>query len=132
MLEPYDGTSRHHRCVVNLYLVVIALWSVDALINALHDSYENLSFPRSSTERNLSGNQVPLVNATGVIFILSILLGKSPLIFLFRSWVPLPLFFCWSLRMSFLGWLPGIQLTANNMVERETGWKCPSMVRMEM
>ncbi len=28
---------------VNLYLVVIALWSIDALINALHDSYEESS-----------------------------------------------------------------------------------------
>ena len=32
---------------VNLYLVVIALWSIDALINALHDSYENPAYPRN-------------------------------------------------------------------------------------
>ena len=44
---------------VNLYLVVIALWSIDALINALHDSYEEvLAFREVAPEGDLSGGQV--------------------------------------------------------------------------
>ena len=39
-------------------LVVIALWSIDALINALHDSYEEvLAFREVATQGNLSGGQ---------------------------------------------------------------------------
>ena len=71
---------------VNLYLVVIALWSIDALINALHDSYEESSLSAKLPLKGICQAIKLVINATGVIFILSILLDKSPAVISFQDW----------------------------------------------
>ena len=87
--------------VVNLYLVVIALWSVDALLNAIYKAWEESKLSSKLPLKGICQAIKLLFNATGVIFILSILLNKSPLYF-----------------FSGLGALTAVQLTANNMVRK--------------
>ena len=67
--------------VVNLYLVVIALWSVDALLNAIYKAWEESKLSSKLPLKGICQAIKLLFNATGVIFILSILLNKSPLYF---------------------------------------------------
>ena len=102
---------------VNLYLVVIALWSIDALINALHDSYEESSLSSKLPLKGICQAIKLVVNATGVIFILSILLDKSPVYF-FSGLGALTAVLLLVFKDVILGLVAGIQLTANNMVRK--------------
>ena len=102
---------------VNLYLVVIALWSIDALINALHDSYEESSLSSKLPLKGICQAIKLLVNATGVIFILSILLDKSPVYF-FSGLGALTAVLLLVFKDVILGLVAGVQLTANNMVRK--------------
>ena len=103
--------------VVNLYLVCIALWIIDSIID---------TFYRISLGSRVSG-KLPVkgicqaikvvVYVTGVIFILSILLDKSPLYF-FSGLGALTAVLLLVFKDVILGLVAGIQLTANNMVRR--------------
>ena len=103
--------------LVNLYLVVIILWVIDALIDTLYKLYEE---SRLSTKLPLKGicQAVKIVvNVTGIIFILSILLDKSPLYF-FSGLGALTAVLLLVFKDVILGLVAGIQLTANNMVRK--------------
>jgi miniconductance mechanosensitive channel len=117
MLEPFEVLLGIIDISVNLYLVVIALWSIDALINALHDSYEESSLSAKLPLKGICQAVKLLVNATGLIFILSILLGKSPLYFL-SGLGALTAVLLLVFKDVILGLVAGIQLTANNMVRK--------------
>ena len=67
--------------MINLYLVVILLWVVDAVIDALYKVYEESSLASKLPLKGICQAIKIVVNATGIIFILSILLDKSPLYF---------------------------------------------------
>ena len=103
--------------LVNLYLVVIILWVIDALVDTLYKLYEE---SRLSTKLPLKGicQAVKIVvNVTGIIFILSILLDKSPLYF-FSGLGALTAVLLLVFKDVILGLVAGIQLTANNMVRK--------------
>jgi len=103
--------------LVNLYLVVIILWVIDAIIDTLYKLYEE---SRLSTKLPLKGicQAVKIVvNVTGIIFILSILLDKSPLYF-FSGLGALTAVLLLVFKDVILGLVAGIQLTANNMVRK--------------
>ena len=103
--------------LVNLYLVVIILWVIDALIDTLYKLYEE---SRISTKLPLKGicQAVKIVvNVTGIIFILSILLDKSPLYF-FSGLGALTAVLLLVFKDVILGLVAGIQLTTNNMVRK--------------
>ena len=67
--------------------MVIALWSIDALINALHDSYEESELSAKLPLKGICQAIKLVVNATGVIFILSILLDKISRFISSQDWV---------------------------------------------
>jgi len=117
MLGPYEVLLGIIEVSVNLYLVVIALWSIDALINALHDSYEESSLSSKLPLKGICQAIKLVVNATGVIFILSILLDKSPVYF-FSGLGALTAVLLLVFKDVILGLVAGIQLTANNMVRK--------------
>ena len=102
--------------VINLYLVVIALWVIDSLINAVYKSAEKTEISSKLPLKGICQAIKILINGTGVIFILSILLDKSPIYFI-SGLGALTRSFCSYLKMSF-GLVAGIQLTTNNMVRK--------------
>jgi len=117
LLDPFPVLLGIIEVSVNLYLVVIALWSIDALINALHDSYEESSLSSKLPLKGICQAIKLVVNATGVIFILSILLDKSPVYF-FSGLGALTAVLLLVFKDVILGLVAGIQLTANNMVRK--------------
>ena len=117
LLDPFPVLLGIIEVSVNLYLVVIALWSIDALINALHDSYEESSLSAKLPLKGICQAIKLVVNAAGVIFILSILLDKSPVYF-FSGLGALTAVLLLVFKDVILGLVAGIQLTANNMVRK--------------
>lgn len=117
VLIPYQMVPGIVEIMVNLYLVVIALWSVDALLNAIYKAWEESKLSSKLPLKGICQAIKLLINATGVIFILSILLDKSPLYF-FSGLGALTAVLLLVFKDVILGLVAGIQLTANNMVRK--------------
>ena len=117
VLIPYELVPGIVEIMVNLYLVVIALWSVDALLNAIYKAWEESKLSSKLPLKGICQAIKLLINATGVIFILSILLDKSPLYF-FSGLGALTAVLLLVFKDVILGLVAGIQLTANNMVRK--------------
>ena len=106
--------------LVNLYLVGIALWVFDSLIDTFYKLYEESSFSNKLPLKGMCQAIKIIVNGTGIIFILSILLDKSPLYF-FSGLGALTAVLLLVFKDVILGLVAGVQLTANNMV-RKVDW----------
>ena len=91
---------------------------IDAVIDTLYKLYEESSLSSKLPLKALPGDK-DCLNVTGVIFILSILLDKSPLYFFFGLGAAAVLLLVF--KDVILGLVAGIQLTANNMVRRTGG-----------
>ena len=103
--------------LVNLYLVGIALWVFDALIDTFYKLYEESSFSTKLPLKGICQAIKILVNGTGIIFILSILLNKSPVYF-FSGLGALTAVLLLVFKDVILGLVAGVQLTANDMVRK--------------
>tara|TARA_B100000282_G_scaffold293237_1_gene268239 strand:- start:1776 stop:3056 length:1281 start_codon:yes stop_codon:yes gene_type:complete len=103
--------------VINLYLVVIALWVIDSLINAVYKSAEKTEISSKLPLKGICQAIKILINGTGVIFILSILLDKSPIYFI-SGLGALTAVLLLVFKDVILGLVAGIQLTTNNMVRK--------------
>lgn len=103
--------------VINLYLVVIALWVIDSLINAVYKLAEKTEISSKLPLKGICQATKILINGTGVIFILSILLDKSPIYFI-SGLGALTAVLLLVFKDVILGLVAGIQLTTNNMVRK--------------
>jgi len=103
--------------LVNLYLVIIALWVIDAAIDTLYKLYEESKISSKLPLKGICQAVKIVANVTGIIFILSILLDKSPLYF-FSGLGALTAVLLLVFKDVILGLVAGIQLTANNMVRK--------------
>ena len=103
--------------LINLYLVAIALWVLDAIIDTFYMLYEGSAFSTKLPLKGICQAIKIVVNVTGVIFILSILLDKSPLYF-FSGLGALTAVLLLVFKDVILGLVAGIQLAANNMVRK--------------
>ena len=103
--------------VINLYLVVIALWVFDSLINAVYKLAEKTEISSKLPLKGICQAIKILINGTGVIFILSILLDKSPIYFI-SGLGALTAVLLLVFKDVILGLVAGIQLTTNNMVRK--------------
>lgn len=100
---------------VNLYLVFIGLWIVDAVINTTLKLYQHSELSNKLPLKGVCQAIKIIINASGVIFILSILLDKSPLYF-FSGLGALTAILLLIFKDAILGLVAGIQLSVNNMV----------------
>lgn len=102
--------------LTSIYITFIILLAIDAFLNAAHDLY--LTMPISKDKPIKGFLQVVKIVAysIGIIIIIALLTGKKPLALLGGlgaiSAILLLVF-----RDSILGFVAGIQLTANNMVK---------------
>lgn len=101
--------------IVNIYAIIIILFIIDGVLN----------FTRSLWERGPIGKKYPaksfiqatklVVNLIGLIFILSAVLGKSPLV-LFSGLGAVTAILLLVFKDAILGLVAGFQLSVNNMV----------------
>lgn len=117
MLGNYPFLNDLVGIVVNLYLVVIALSVIDSLLNALYKLSENTKISSKLPLKGICQAIKILINGTGIIFILSILLDKSPVYF-FSGLGALTAVLLLVFKDVILGLVAGVQLTTNNMVRK--------------
>jgi miniconductance mechanosensitive channel len=101
--------------LVNGYLILIGLFVLDAALNCIRSLWE-----RSSVGKRYPANSAIqaiklLVNLIGVILILSVIMGKSPLVF-FSGLGAATAILLLVFKDAILGLVAGIQLSLNNMV----------------
>ena len=98
-----------------IYMIVVGLLVIDGLLNALHDIYERFEVARRVPIKGFVQVVKIVVICLGAILILSTAIHKSPAVFLggigAMTAVVMLVF-----RDPILGFVAGIQLTANRMV----------------
>ncbi len=115
-LAAYPGAVETLQAVISVVMILIGLLAIDALLNVFHAIY--LTFP-ISRDVNIKGYiQVAkiVVFIIGGILILSVLIGKSPLVFL-GGMGAMAAVLMLVFQDTILGFVASIQLSANNMVK---------------
>lgn len=102
---------------VNVYLVVIGLFVFDALLNAGLVVYQHFEISKRLPLKGLAQALKIIINATGVIFVLSILFDKSPLYFI-SGLGALTAVLLLIFKDALLGLVAGIQLSVNSLVRK--------------
>lgn len=115
LFDGFSEIAELFRVVVNTYLIVITLFVIDGVLN----------FARALWERGPVGQRYPaksfvqaaklVINLIGLIFILSALLGKSPLVF-FSGLGAVTAILLLIFKDAILGLVAGFQLSVNNMI----------------
>ena len=114
-LEGFDWLIGFIRSALQVYMIVIMVLVIDSLLNTVEDVYQNF---RASKEIPIKGFlQVlkMLLYFLAIIFIISILLNKTP-VYLLSGVGALAAVMMLVFRDSILGFVGGIQLAANKMV----------------
>ena len=99
-----------------IYMIFAGMLIIDAFLSSLHDAYLTLSI---SKERPIKGyiQSVKLVMyALGIILIISVIIGQSPKV-LFASLGAVAAILILVFKDTILGFVSGIQLSANQMVK---------------
>ncbi len=105
---------------VNVYLVVIGLFALDALFNAGLVIYKGYEISKRIPIKGYLQAVKIIINTVGAIFVLSLLFDKSPLYFI-SGLGALTAVLLLIFKDAILGLVAGVQLTANNMV-RQGDW----------
>jgi len=115
-LESYPEIVPAIHAIIYAVMVLLLLLAVDALINVLHDFYNTLPMAREKNIKAYVQILKVFIYFLGGIVILSVIIGKSPLVFLgglgAMSAVLMLVF-----KDTILGFVAGIQASANNLVK---------------
>jgi miniconductance mechanosensitive channel len=112
----YPGSISFIQSFLRVYMICIGLWVMDSFIDALHEIYQ--SFPIAK-ERSIKGYMQVLkiiVFSLGGIFILSVLLNKSPFTLL-AGLGALAAVLILVFKDTIVGLVSSIQLSANEMLK---------------
>lgn len=101
--------------IVNTYLIVIILFIIDGLLNFARALWECRPVGRRYPAKSFVQAAKLVINLIGLIFILSTLLGKSPLVF-FSGLGAVTAILLLIFKDAILGLVAGFQLSINNMV----------------
>lgn len=110
-----DTATNIINLVVNLYLIVIVLFIIDGGLNFMRAIWEKGPLGRRFPAKSFVQAIKLLVNLIGIIFILSAVLGKSPLV-LFSGLGAVTAILLLIFKDAILGLVAGFQLSVNNMV----------------
>ena len=100
---------------VNTYLIIITLLVIDGLINFSRALWESGPVGRRYPAKSYAQAAKLVINLIGLIFILSAILGKSPLV-LFSGLGAVTAILLLIFKDAILGLVAGFQLSVNNMV----------------
>lgn len=115
-LAGYPGVIAPIQAVISVVMILLAVLVIDAFLNVFHAIYQ--TFP-ISIDVNIKGYmQVVkiIILLIGAILILSVLLGKSPLVFL-GGLGAMAAVLILVFQDTILGFVASIQLSANNMLK---------------
>jgi miniconductance mechanosensitive channel len=115
-LAEFSQISSIVQSVTFIYMIFIGLRTLDALISALHTAYETLPVSRERPIKGYIQSVKIIIYAFGVILILSVILGKSPTALL-ASLGAIAAILILVFKDTILGFVSGIQLSANQMVK---------------
>lgn len=103
------------KTVVNTYLVVIVLLIIDSVLNLLREVWDKLPIGKRFPSKSFVQAAKLVINLIGCIFILSAILGKSPVVF-FSGLGAITAILLLIFKDAILGLVAGFQLSVNNMV----------------
>lgn len=101
--------------VLNTYIIVIILLVIDASLNFLRDVWQRGPVGKRYPAKSFTQAAKIVINLIGLIFILSVILGKSPLVF-FSGLGAVTAILLLIFKDAILGLVAGFQLSVNNMV----------------
>lgn len=102
--------------ITYIYMIFAGMLVLDAFLDTLHSAYLTLPISRERPIKGYIQSVKIIIYAFGIIFILSVLLGKSPLK-LFASLGAVAAILILVFKDTILGFVSGIQLSANKMVK---------------
>ncbi|MFK7851825.1 MAG: mechanosensitive ion channel family protein [Akkermansiaceae bacterium] len=114
----FDGHDRLLDIIgvaVNTYLILIVLLVIDGIINFARVVWELGPVGKRYPAKSFAQATKLVVNLIGLIFILSVLLGKSPIV-LFSGLGAITAILLLIFKDAILGLVAGFQLSVNNMV----------------
>ena len=100
---------------VNTYLIIIALFIIDGVLNFCRSIWDQLPIGKRFPAKSFMQAMKLVINLVGCIFILSVVLGKSPLVF-FSGLGAITAILLLIFKDAILGLVAGFQLSVNNMV----------------
>lgn len=100
---------------VSTYLIIIALFVIDGVLNFARSIWDQLPVGKRFPAKSFIQAAKLVINLVGCIFILSALLGKSPLVF-FSGLGAVTAILLLIFKDAILGLVAGFQLSVNNMV----------------
>ncbi|MEE8349879.1 MAG: mechanosensitive ion channel domain-containing protein [Acidobacteriota bacterium] len=114
-LEGYARLTSFHASAALIYMILVGVLVVDSILNAVHDIYGTYAISREVPIKSfLQIFKIVLYFVSG-IFVLSIILDRTPLYFL-SGLGALTAVLMLVFKDTILGFVAGIQLTANRMV----------------
>ena len=116
-LEGYDSASRFVTQLVLIYMIVLGLLVLDAVLNVIVDVYRSQERSRYVPIRSFTQVIKLVAVFIGIVSIVSIILDKTPL-YLLSGLGALTAILMLVFKDAILGFVAGIQLTANRMVAR--------------
>jgi len=108
---------RFAHIAVNIYLVTIVLWVIDAVLNAFLSIYDRHERAKRLPIKGFIQAVKLVINLMGLILILSIAFGKSPIYF-FSGLGAITAVLLLIFKDAILGFVAGIQISVNNMVQK--------------
>jgi len=120
LLSPilFEGFDRLITLATNgamIYMIAAGIFAVDAFLNGAADIYESYEISKDIPSKVFVQILKIIVIFVGLIFIVSIVLGKTPL-YLFSGLGAITAILMLIFKDAILGFVAGIQLTANRMV----------------
>jgi len=114
-LAGYDGVISVISGIVLIYMIVIGILALDSFLNASLAIYITYEISKEIPIKSFVQVIKLILYFVGGIFIVSILLNKTP-VYLFSSLAALTAILMFVFKDAVLGFVAGIQLTANRMV----------------
>ena len=114
-LEGYEAAGHFVSQVVLIYMIVLGLLVIDAVLNVVVDVYRTYEHSRNIPIRSFVQVIKLVAIFIGIIFIVAIVLDKTPL-YLLSGLGALTAVLMLIFKDAILGFVAGIQLTANRMV----------------
>ena len=112
----YEDFVQALKMGVNIYLILIFLWVIDSFLNAVLSLYNRKEQARRVPLKGFLQAVKLVVNLIGLIIILSIAFGKSPIYF-FSGLGAVTAVLLLVFKDAILGFVAGIQISVNNMVQ---------------
>ena len=115
-LADFPETSSVVQSITFIYMILVGMLVLDAFLNALHSAYLTLAISHERPIKGYIQSVKIIIYAFGIIFILSVILGRSPGALL-ASLGAVAAILILVFKDTILGFVSSIQLSANQMVK---------------